>query len=173
MRCQEATWTDLESIWEAKRVQNGRRGGSQKWAEMSWVECCEVEWSWVKLSGVRGSEKRNEGVWAQNAPRPLEELGETKRLQESPKKPKKEPKRLQKHKKEPLRTPQKPKRSCIRPQSAKQRPDRNWKVPMALHRICHDVCWDHKPLNIEASNISTSKLPRRVPRSANHFLWNL
>ena len=28
-RCQEVTWTDLVSIWEAKRVQNGRRGGSE------------------------------------------------------------------------------------------------------------------------------------------------
>ena len=29
IRCQEATWTDLVSILEAKRVQNGRRGGSE------------------------------------------------------------------------------------------------------------------------------------------------
>ena len=29
MRCQEATWTDLGSIWEAKRLQNGCRGGSK------------------------------------------------------------------------------------------------------------------------------------------------
>ena len=28
-RCQEVTWTDLVSILEAKRVQNGRRGGSE------------------------------------------------------------------------------------------------------------------------------------------------
>ena len=29
MMCQEVTWTDLVSILEAKRVQNGRRGGSE------------------------------------------------------------------------------------------------------------------------------------------------
>ena len=30
MKCQEATWTDLGSIWVTKRLQNGRRGGSKK-----------------------------------------------------------------------------------------------------------------------------------------------
>ena len=29
IRCQEATWADLGSIWEAKRLQNGGRGGSK------------------------------------------------------------------------------------------------------------------------------------------------
>ena len=29
MRCQEATWADLGPIWGAKRLQNGRRGGSK------------------------------------------------------------------------------------------------------------------------------------------------
>ena len=29
IRCQEATWVDLGLIWGAKRVQNGRRGGSK------------------------------------------------------------------------------------------------------------------------------------------------
>ena len=29
IRCQEATWDDLGSIWAPKRLQNGRRGGSK------------------------------------------------------------------------------------------------------------------------------------------------
>ena len=29
IRCQEATWADLGSIWGAKRLQNGGRGGSK------------------------------------------------------------------------------------------------------------------------------------------------
>ena len=29
IRCQEATWADLGPIWGAKRLQNGRRGGSE------------------------------------------------------------------------------------------------------------------------------------------------
>ena len=29
MRCQEATWVDLGPIWEARRLQNGLRGGSK------------------------------------------------------------------------------------------------------------------------------------------------
>ena len=29
IRCQETTWADLGSIWGAKRLQNGGRGGSK------------------------------------------------------------------------------------------------------------------------------------------------
>ena len=30
IRCEEATWADLGSIWAPKRLQNGRRGGSKE-----------------------------------------------------------------------------------------------------------------------------------------------
>ena len=30
VRLREATWADLGSIWEAKRLQDGHRGGSKK-----------------------------------------------------------------------------------------------------------------------------------------------
>jgi hypothetical protein len=65
--------------------------------------------------------------------------------QGSPKKPQKDLKRLQKR----LRN-QKGTASGLN--KAKQRPDGNLiKIHMALHLICHDVCWDYKPLNLQAS----------------------
>ena len=48
MRCQEATWIDLGSIWGAKRLQNGPRRGSK--SELRSVELSGVELSEVELS---------------------------------------------------------------------------------------------------------------------------
>ena len=36
--------------------------------------------------------------------------------------------------------------------ASKDTPDGNWiKIHRALCLICHDVCWDYKPLNLQAS----------------------
>ena len=48
--CQEATWTDLGSIWAPKRFQNGGRGGSK--SELSWVELSGIKLSEVEVSFV-------------------------------------------------------------------------------------------------------------------------
>ena len=95
--------------------------------------------------------------------RPKTAQDRPKKLQEAPRGSQEAPKRLPRSSKSTLRgfknTP-KSLEECLRSpkgtasglNKTKQHPDGNWmKIHRALRLICHDVCWDYKPLNLQAS----------------------
>ena len=54
IRRQEATWADLGSIWEAKKLQNGGRGGSKSELRSVDLRCVKLSEVEVSLSVEKG-----------------------------------------------------------------------------------------------------------------------